>query len=452
MHIPQNKIHLIYPFQYVSQPDDFSENLTKDQLFEFLPYVKNFFTKSHKNIRIKNIKIQKDITLHTGKSKNEQLTELYFEEAKIFFFQSNIAMLVLKLSIKEHFDFQNSREILTHTLKHLSTLSNNNSSKIVSCIPSRIVNKIPLTENMHKHCNGKVNIIPLVEEEKLIVRDFRIKTVENNLAINKAIEENRKQYNVHVERALSISAWVESLISPYIDTFDNSNFLNISYLNIFTLSLAPKDDTQKNNFIDASLLHYDYLKNDINESKSHTGIKKLAYSRNINVYANLNGALILADDTAYNKDTFFNHFSHNILLIYLFVLLQKSILITLINNTDRELDNIGKKDSQTYKDTILNYLIHIDFTQLSNNPVRNEIYKFFRETHLIKDLLSEIKLIVDNYDNQKQKEDERRTSNRFMWFEITIAIIGVLQLISEWDQISKFVNSLFSFLGHIVYT
>ncbi len=442
MHIPQNKIHLIYPFQYISQPDDFSETLTKDQLFEFLPYVKNFFIQSHKNIRIKNIKILKDITLHTGKGKNEHLTELHFEEAKIFFFQSNIAMLVLKLSVNEHFDFHSNRKTLTHVLKHLSTLNNNSNSKIVQCIPSRIVNKMPLPENMYKHCNGKVNIIPLIQEEKLIVRDFRIETTENNLTISEAIENNRKQYNAHFEKSLSISAWIESLISPYIDTFEKSNFLNISYLNIFTLSLIPQEDNQKNNFIDASLLHYDYLKNDINESKAHTGIKKLSYSRNINVYANLNGTLILADETAYNKNTFFNHFSYNILLIYVFVLFQKSILITLINNTDREINDLDKKDSQTYKDIILDYLIHIDFTQLSNNPVRNEIYKFFRETHLIKDLLGEIKLIVDNYDNQKQKQNERKSAHRFMLFEITIGVLGVIQVITEWDKIYKFFTTL----------
>lgn len=432
------QINLIYPFKYETKPNKTDETISKDQLFEFLPYAKSFFVKKSKNIIIKKLDTKKDFTIHFTKSKQTYIEELCIHESKIIFFQYNIAMLLIKVSIPNEL----SETEISLISKNLSSITSNAKVKIVDIQPSRVITKVKFSEEIQKSIFNKVHIIPVQTSQEIIVKDFRCDTVKvTNQTVMEAILNNKSKYQDALEVSLSVSEWIEEMIKPYISSFEKSNFLNLAYLNIYTLLLIDKDNDVKEQWIDSLLLRYESY-HEQSMQIEHKGIQKLAYSGNINIYSNLNGTVAVAKNYEYNQQTFFDHFGKNILLIYIFVLLQKSILIDLINKADADIEDKGNK-YQNQKDIILSYLKHIDFTQLSNNPVRNEIYKFFRSTHMVKDLISEIKIIIEYYSSLKDKEDDQRNSRRFQIFEITIAIIGLIPIILEFrEEIFKYLSQL----------
>jgi len=418
-----HQIHLLYPFQYINKPDQNDELITEDQLFEFLPYVKTFFTAGYKNIFIKKLDIPKSVTLHFGSSTDDRMVELNISDSKIFFFSHDIAILSIQIII----DAEMSKQDVSLIIKHFSNLTKTSKSRVLNVLPSKMLTEIDYDTNIKKECYEYVTVVSVKNQNKTLVKDFRCSsnTIFSSQAIADAIVKNRDKFEVLLESALSVNEWIEGIISPYIHSFPVSNFLNIAYLNLFVLTLIDKEDKEREKFIDAILLRYEFLKSETTNI-NHNGIQKLPYSNNINVYANLNGTVVLADDNDYNRSTLFNHFGKNILLIYLFVLLQKSILIKLIDGADDELKNSQNLVNTNYKDMIIDYMRHIDFTQLSNNPVRNGIYKFYRSTHMIKDLLAEIKIIIDYYTAQKKMEDDQRSERSFRRFEIIVGSVGLL--------------------------
>lgn len=440
------QIHLLYPFTYTSKPEQSDESITEDQFFEFLPYVKTFFTSGYKNIFIKKLDIPKRVTLHFGNGINPRMTELNISDGKIFFFTHDVAILSIQIMV----DTEMSKQDISLIIKHFSNLTKTSKSRILNVHPSKILTEIHYDKNIKKECYEYVTVVSVKNQNKTLVKDFRCasSTITSSPDIADAIVENREKFQVILESSPSVKEWIESIISPYIHSFAVSNFLNIAYLNLFVLTLVNKEDKERDKFVDAVLLRYEFLKSETT-SINHSGIEKLPYSNNINVYANLNGTVVLADNNDYNKSTLFNHFGKNILLIYLFVLLQKSILIKLIDGADDELKNSQNLVNTNYKDMIIDYMRHIDFTQLSNNPVRNSIYKFYRSTHMIKDLLAEIKIIIDYYTAQKKMEDDQRSEAAFRRFEIIVGSVGLmLALLSLKSEINEayifFKNFLFS--------
>ena len=418
-----HQIHLLYPFQYINKPDQNDESITEDQLFEFLPYVKTFFTAGYKNIFIKKLDIPKSVTLHFGSATNARMAELNISDSKVFFFSHDVAILSIQIII----DTEMSKQDVSLIIKHFSNLTKTSKSRVLNVLPSKMLTEIHYDKNIKKECYGYVTVVSVENQNKTLVKDFRCTSnaIVSSQAIADAIVKNRDKFQALLESAPSVNEWIEDIISPYIHSFSVSNFLNIAYLNLFVLTLIDKEDKEREKFLDDVLLRYEFLKSETT-SINHSGIQKLPYSNNINVYANLNGTVVLADNNDYNKSTLFNHFGKNILLIYLFVLLQKSILIKLIDGADDELKNSQNLVNTNYKDMIINYMRHIDFTQLSNNPVRNGIYKFYRSTHMIKDLLAEIKIIIDYYTAQKKMEDDQRTERSFRRFEIVVGSVGLL--------------------------
>ncbi len=439
-----HQIHLLYPFQYINKPDQSDESITEDQLFEFLPYVKTFFTAGHKNIIIKKLDIPKSGTLHFGSGTNARMAELNISDSKVFFFSHDVAILSIQIII----DTEMSKQDVSLIIKHFSNLTKTSKSRVLNVHPSKMLTEIHYDKNIRKECYEYVTVVSVENQNKTLVKDFRCtsKTIVPSQAIADAIVENRDKFQALLESAPSVNEWIEGIISPYIHSFSVSNFLNIAYLNLFVLTLIDKEDKEREKFIDTVLLRYEFSKSETT-SINHSGIQKLHYSNNINAYANLNGTVVLADNNEYNKSTFFNHFGKNILLIYLFVLLQKSILIKLIDGADDELKNSQNLVNTNYKDMIIDYIRHIDFTQLSNNPVRNGIYKFYRSTYMIKDLLAEIKVIIEYYTAQKKMEDDQRAESAFRRFEIIVGSVGLLLAIlgfkSEIYQCYTYLKNIF---------
>ena len=439
----KKQVYLIYPFKYVSKPKETDETISKDQLFEFLPYVKSFFTKQYKNIIIKKLDIKKSFSLYFKESKKEYIEELTIHDSKIIFFQYNIAILSIKITLPDEL----LEEDVSFITKNISNISNMTNTKILDILPSRIISTRKYTNNFTNFEYDKVKIINVQKKEEVIIKDFRCNTEDIiDEDIIKAVLNNKNQFYSALESAQSTSSWIQSMINPYILSFNESNFLNLEYLNIYSLLMIDDDSNEAQEpFIDSILLRYRFS-NEYSGPIEHNGIRKIIYGNNIKIYSNLNGTIAVAKNNQYNQQTFLNHFGKNIFLIYLFVILQKSILIDLINQADNKADFKHEK-YQNQKDDILYYLRHIDFTQLSNSPVRNEIYKFYRSTHEIKDLIHEIKIIIEYYNSLKDKEDEKIASKRFRNFEILIALIGIVPILIEFkEEIYSIFSQVYKFL------
>ena len=80
------------------------------------------------------------------------------------------------------------------------------------------------------------------------------------------------------------------------------------------------------------------------------------------------------------------------------------------------------------KAEILTYLARNDFTQISNNPARNLLYKFFRSNFELKELLEEVSTIIRKIDQDIEAERAHGHADKAHKGEIIALILELLIL------------------------
>jgi hypothetical protein len=448
----KEKSQLIFPFKYNIRPDngDFY-GIHADETYNFLPYVKSFFNDgSVKQLSILPVEIPLEGTLcfkTSYKSFEKNITDIFFQNAQIYFFDKNIAIL----SIVFRTSSDKSKELMSRILKAFTDIGNHNDARFLSLLAKNTYSIIdPIENNEHVEIFGNVKVFVDKKNKHTVVSDFRCdegELIENQAIVN-AIENNKKSFYQKIEHAPNIQQWIMSIIEPYIETFSEANFLNHSKLTLYSIVLLDEEHNDIDNFVEALLLGYSYEESD----NSIEIVKKYQYSSKIDVYSNLNGVVIIGKDSKneYMKYSFFDQFSKNIMLIYLFVLLQKARLVQLINDADRV---HADDNDRNFKDDLLEYLIHIDFTQLSNNPARNNIYKFFRETNFIKDLLEETKTITDFFTRKEEIADRLYDQQKVHRLEWMLGLLGLLgSIIGIYgNEMKDFINNFGNFIFHLIF-
>lgn len=425
----KSQSQLLFPFKYKSKPSNGDcYGINQDEIYDFLPYVRSFFNdQSVKQLSILPITIPSNGMLCFKPSVQnfaDHLMDLSFQSAQIYFFDKNIAILVITLPLTQDL----TKESISRMLKSITNINKHNDARIVYTLAKKTYSIVEAIEDYENTAIfGNVKVYFDKKNNHTVVNDFRINPgdkIDNNI-IQSAVENNKKKFYTEVEKSPNIKEWIVSLIDPYIDNFEEANFLNHSRLILYSVLLL-NEESNIESFIEALLFGYEYHNDGCFSAASLIEvIQKNQYSSKIDVYSNLNGVVVIGRDETneYMKNSYFDQFTKNVMLIYSFVILQKSRLIQLISNADRMHMN-GK--NYNFKDELLEYLVHIDFTQLSNNPGRNKIYKFFRETNSIKDLLEETKTITDSYTREEEIADRLNEQQKTRRLELGLAFLGII--------------------------
>jgi len=371
--IEQSKITVSYPFVYdtLKLKTIDIKNLIKfknEYLKDFLPYTKNFFGNYH---------FKEDDTYDISSPlviKNTNIINMTF-------FKDNKIKNFIDIDNLKFYFFEKSIAILTITY----------------------------------------NLPIKISSEDYLLYHHKLTTIEKRSKQNLKTSQD-KEYKYYFE-------FIYDLISPYCQ--NNQNIFTRSYLYSYNLIVAKEinNDMQISNFIEP-LLQYRTKLDTISQDKLNANY--IQQVSNIYTIANENVVLhmgIKSDSIENNfiEKEFFNKYQNNHFLTYLISLYQTSKIEQLIIKAFLQEDT--NKDLSTIRDIkaeILHFIANGNFTRISNNSIRNSLYKFYRNNFEIEDLIKEIDTISDKISNQletivqdkKAQSDEKRN--------LIIGIIGVI--------------------------
>jgi len=122
-----------------------------------------------------------------------------------------------------------------------------------------------------------------------------------------------------------------------------------------------------------------------------------------------------------------NKYKNNHFLIYIITLYQLSKVQQLIIRAIlKDLGNKDLKNMQNIKTEILHFISNINFIKISNNSIRNNLYKFYRKAFEIKDLLTEVDSISEKITNKIENHQDRTRTRSDQFIQSATGIIGLI--------------------------
>jgi len=381
--IEKSIITVLYPFIYDEkkvldkQNIDKLYKLTHENLKDFLPYTNNFFGNYHfkdtKEISLPCI-IKDDHILNIDFIKDNKInTKLCIESNKIFFFEKSIAILSIEYVIPN--DIKDIEFLYYH--------------QKLSSIEKR----------------GKQNL--KLSNDKVFTYYFEF--------INYIIEPYCKNDDISYDEKKRLT--INNL-------FDRSN--------LYTYNLLTVNQSNKHlntfGFLEP-LSQYRIKLDDVIIKNINSNI--IQQTSNINTIANENVVAHIgiksnnADNNFIEKE-FFPKYNNNHFLTYVITLYQTSKLEQLILKAFlKEIDNEDLENMRNIKSEILHFISNGNFTKISNNSIRNNLYKFYRKSFEIKDLIYEIDTISDKLTNKLETIHQDRQAFREKILNLILALIGI---------------------------
>jgi len=377
--ISNSSITILYPFEYdkdkVLRIDTKKiVKLKNETLKDFLPYTKNFFGTYHfeenkpSNIIFPMVYANDKITSIDFIKDKKIIDTISLSDTCIYFFEKSIAILAVRYDIPENL----SNEDFLYYHQKLSMIEK----------------------------RSKQNIITSTKNE----------------------------YKYYYE-------FIDSLVAPY--TNNTANIFSRS--NLYTYNLLVANTNEKDNntqsFIEP-LLQYRNTLDTI--SINQTDISYIQQVSNIHTFANENVVAHIGirkenSNNNFINNEFFNKYQNNHFLTYLITLYQTCKIEQLIikafleEDADKDLKNIREIKSE-----ILHFIANGDFTKISNNSIRNNLYKFYRNNFEIKNMLNEIQTISDKLSNELETiiQDKKATSDekRNLFIGIIGVVLAVIQI------------------------
>ena len=160
---------------------------------------------------------------------------------------------------------------------------------------------------------------------------------------------------------------------------------------------------------------------------------------NINTIANENVVVHIgikrdASDNSFIDNEFFNKYTNNHFLTYIITIYQVSKLEQLINKAfiqekhEQDLENM-----RHIKSEMLHFISNVNFTKISNNSIRNSLYKFYRKSIDLKDMIEEVHTTSEKITNElrvilEQKSEKRDTMINYLlvFIGLVLSIIGIV--------------------------
>jgi len=312
--------------------------------------------------------------------------------------------------------------------------SNNNISSIKFFRDNKISNSINI-ENIKFYLFEKdiailtisYNLAENLSNEEFLYYHQKLSMIEKRSKQN-IITSNKNEYKYYYE-------FIDSLVAPY--TNNTANIFSRS--NLYTYNLLVANTNEKDNntqsFIEP-LLQYRNTLDTI--SINQTDISYIQQVSNIHTFANENVVAHIGirkenSNNNFINNEFFNKYQNNHFLTYLITLYQTCKIEQLIikafleEDADKDLKNIREIKSE-----ILHFIANGDFTKISNNSIRNNLYKFYRNNFEIKNMLNEIQTISDKLSNELETiiQDKKATSDekRNLFIGIIGVVLAVIQI------------------------
>lgn len=256
------------------------------------------------------------------------------------------------------------------------------------------------------------------------------------------------------EDKMEISEWLRTLAAPWLMAGEDSfNPFVRSHAKLLVVMLVDRDYLVRPAFIEA-LLHNRRLQQDENGTCLPESIQSVRQSEHIETFGNGNGIVYLCrdDGTEFSRIGIFDVYGKNYLVTYLITVYQQFRLHELIEEASRLIiTNHPTRQVKELKGKILTYLARTDFTQISHNPSRNLLYKFFRKTFEIRDLLEEVSTIVKKIDQEIEAEKAHIHTEKAHKAEKIALILEILILPYYLHHIIEMVLKHFSHDDHFVH-
>jgi len=379
--ILQSKIIVSYPFVYdkskVQQLD--TKNIIKlknEMLKDFLPYTKNFFGKYHLQddnpltITFPMI-CNSNFTRSIDFVKDNKITQkIDINNIKLYFFEKSIAILTIEYAIPQNIS---NKEFLYYHQK-LSTIEKRSKQNIrISC------------EKDFKYYFEFINSI---------ISNYVAET--NNIFCR----SNLYTYSLIVANATEQDKQIQNFIEPLLQYRNSLDEISITQSYIAFVQQVPNIYTIANENVVV-----------------HIGIKQKSCNNN------------------FIDNEFFNKYQNNHFLTYLITLFQATKIEQLIIKAFLQEDkNKDLKNIRFIKSEILHFIANGDFTKISNNSIRNNLYKFYRKKFEIKDMLQEIKTVSEELKNELENiiEDKKAQTDKIRNF--IIGVVGIILAIIQTYQ------------------
>lgn len=381
--IEQSTIKVQFPFIYDEKKIKALKNpkthkLNNEYLKDFLPYTKNFFGKYHfeENIPSKPelpfIIDIKDIETINFIEDNQIIEPINISNIEVYIFEKGIGILSITYTLPEN--LSDSQYLIYH--QKLSKLEKKSKQKIATSTDIQFKYYFEFIDSL---------ILPYCIENKNIFNRANMYTY--NILVAKSCDEKANTKNF-LEALIQYRNKLYNMTIEKIDAFhieQTSHVNTISNENV-VVHIGIKNDKYDNQFIDNEFMCK---------------------------YKN-------------------NHFLIYIITLYQLVKIEQLIIKAIIEDFgDNDLTNM-----QEIKTEILHFISNINFTKISNNSIRNSLYKFYREAFEIKDLLTEADTISDKITNKIENHNEKSRQSSAHKTQLLLAIIPIVSVFN-WDYIVK---------------
>ncbi|RLA78757.1 MAG: hypothetical protein DRG78_14355 [Epsilonproteobacteria bacterium] len=370
--IEKSTITVLHPFIYDKQKilNTSQDNIVKlksEYLKDFLPYTRNFFGNYHldeeetKKTTIPCI-LKYNLTNTIEFTKDTKIKDaISIDDIQVFVFEKSIAILSVKYKLPDNLSDE---------------------------------------EYLYYH-------------QKLSMLDKRSK---QNLKTS-----NQKEFKYYFE-------FIEDLISPYLK--ETENIFNRSNMYTYNLLVANCCTTASDsrNFLEP-LTQYRAKLDTLSMDKVNANF--IQQTSNINTLSNENVVVHIAIKTDdINNDfidkEFFNKYQNNHFLTYIITLYQVSKMEQLVVKAFlKEVDSQDLRNMREIKTEILHFISNGNFTKISNNSIRNNLYKFYRKSFDIKDLMEEIDTISDKLTNKLENIQQDKQAQREKVMNLFLALLGI---------------------------
>jgi len=323
----------------------------------------------------------------------------------------------------------------TSSKRFPSVYTNNIIDKIEFIKDSKITTEIDINSIKYFLFEKSIGVLSItynlpenITDEEYLIYHHKLSTIEKRNKQNLK-DSNNIQYKYYYE-------FIDSLL---INFCDKLNIFSRSNLYTYNLMVAKNNDQEYNsqNFLEPLSQYRSKL--NILETlnfKIHT----IQQIHNIHTVANENVAIHIALKDESNNDTFidqefFNKYENNHFLTYIIALYQTTMIEHLIvkaflyEDEDKDLQNMRK-----IKNDILYFMANGNFTKISNNSIRNNLYKFYRSNFEIQNLIEEIDTVADKITNELETLHQDKQTKRDEMRNLILAIVGVVLAVIQIIQ------------------
>lgn len=253
---------------------------------------------------------------------------------------------------------------------------------------------------------------------------------------------------------LTLAEWMRTPVAPFLGATGEFNLLSRSTARGYAVLSVPKGYLAAPAFVEALLHGRRYRQDEGATRELADSVSCSRLSEHVVTYGNSNGAVYVCQDagTEFSRNGVFDVYSKNYLVTYLITVYQQVKLQQYLTEaSDLIISRHPTQQVKNLKERILTYLARTDFTQISHNPARNTLYKFFRRNLEIRDLLDELSNIIKKIDQEIEAEKSHLHAAKAHTGEKIALILEVLILPYYLHHIVELVLQYFSEDKHFIH-